>query len=261
VNGTTGVVTPGCCAEYPLGVSGIGRRRIALAVLGSLLAGSIVVAQTGKNPIGVTGLPPATTPPVERLGPGLLRVASIRVDTTQRQIVLTGRVNADVTTLEYIANTRDGHKAYETAFTLDADAYAFNTSLLLIGLDKANTRNAPRGHFDPNTPEGDKVEIFIECPKGECKRFPAERLIYDSERKQPVEAGSWVYTGSNILDDGRYLAHLDGVLVSFSHDPASVIELATGAGLSKYGSIVMNPTLGLSPGVAITMTIRALSPQ
>jgi hypothetical protein len=228
---------------------------------GCLLIASTALAQTGRNPIGVPGLPPGAPPPVERLGPSLFRVASIQVDTAKRQITVTGKVNADVTTLEYIANTASGNKAYETAFTLDTDAYAFNASLLLIGLDRSRTRNAPRGHFDPSVPEGDKVEIFIECPKGECKRFPAERLIYDNQTKQPVSDASWVYTGSLVLPDGRYLAHVDGVLVSFSHNPASVIELASGAGLSKYGSIVLNPTLGLTPGAAITMTIRAIAPQ
>ena len=226
-----------------------------------LLAVSTAFAQTGQNPIGVTGLPPAAPPPVERLGPSLFRVGSIRVDTAKRLITLTGKVNDGVSTLEYIANTSNGMKAYETALTLDTDAYAFNTSLLLIGLDQSRTKNFPRGHFDPNVPDGDKVEIFIECPNGECKRLPAEQLIYDNERKQAVSGASWVYTGSTFLRDGRYLAHLDGVLVSFSHDPASIIELGAGAGLSKYGSIVMNPSLGLTPGVAITMTIRALTPQ
>jgi len=226
---------------------------------GWLLTVSTAAAQTGQNPIGVPGLPPATPPPVERLGPSLFRVASIQVDTAKRQITVTGKVNADVTTLEYIANTTNGNKAYETALTLDTDAYAFNTSLLLIGLDRSRTRNAPRGHFDPVAPEGDKVEISIECPKGECKRFPAERLMYDNEKKQAASDASWVYTGSAFLPDGRYLAHVDGVLVSFSHDPASIIELASGAGLSKYGSIVLNPTLGLTPGATITMTIRAIA--
>jgi hypothetical protein len=197
---------------------------------------------------------------VERLGPNLFRVGSISVDVARREISIAGTVNPDVRTLEFIANARDGARAYETVVTLQTDAVTFNTALLLIGLDRTRSRNVPTSHFDPAIPEGDTVEIFIECPGKECQRMPAERLMYDQEAKRTPEGGSWVYTGSSFLPDGRYLAQLDGSLVGFVHDPASIIEYAAGAGLNRYGSIVFNPNVGLAPGTAVTMTVRALRP-
>jgi hypothetical protein len=197
---------------------------------------------------------------VERLGPTLFRVGSIQVDVARRELSVAGTVNPDVRTLEFIANARDGARAYETVVTLQTDAVTFNTALLLIGLDRTRSRNAPTAHFDPAIPEGDTVEIFIECPGKECQRMPAERLMYDQDAKRTPEGGSWVYTGSTFLPDGRYLAQLDGSLVGFVHDPASIIEYAAGAGLNRYGSIIFNPNVGLIAGTNVTMIVRAVRP-
>jgi hypothetical protein len=197
---------------------------------------------------------------VERLGPTLLRVGTIRVDTAAREMTVAGTVNADVKALEFIANARKGVRAYETAVTLDTDAITFNTALLLIGLNRARSKNAPQVHFDAAVPSGDTVDISVECPARECQPFPAERFMYDQTTKTPLSNGLWVYTGSRFLPDGNYHAQVDGSLIGFVHDPASIIEYAAGAGLNKYGSIILNPTLGLSANTAIVLKIKALTP-
>ncbi len=209
-------------------------------------------AQKPAEPKGPPG------PAVEKLGPNLLRMGTIRVDTAAREITVAGTINPDVRTLEFIANAREGVKAYETALTLDTDAITFNAALLLIGIDRSRSKNIPTRHFDPAVPVGDTVEISVDCPGRECQRFPAERLMYDLESKAPISKGAWVYTGSSFLPDGRYLAQVDGALVGFVHDPASILEYAAGAGLNRYGTIVMNPTLGLAPGTRIRLTVKAL---
>jgi hypothetical protein len=197
--------------------------------------------------------------PIERLGNNLFRVGQIRVDTANHEIAVNGTVNPDVLTLEFIANSREGMKAYETAVSLDTDAVTFNTALVLIGLDKSHARGVPEAHFDRTVTEGDPVEIWVECPGGECQRMPAERLMFDQKAQKPLSGGTWVYTGSTFAPDGRYLAQLYGVLIGFVHDPASIIEYSQGAGLGAYGSIVRNPNLGLAGGTSIKVTVKALN--
>lgn len=196
-------------------------------------------------------------PPVEKLGEYLFRVGEIRVDTAKREIVVPGIVNR-VTVLEFLANTRGGMKAYESAFTLNTDAVTFNAALVLIGLDKTRAR-VPTRHFDSMTPEGDAVEIWFECVKSECPRTRAEQVIYDKATNQAIPEGPWVYTGSTFLPSGQYLAELDGVLIGFVHSPAPIIENPRGAGLGRYGSVVLNPNLGLTSGTPIRLTVRALT--
>lgn len=225
-----------------------------------LLTPAFAIAQSQGSTPRPDGQAKPAQAAVEKLGDNLYRVGNIRVDTARGEISVAGTVNRDVTTLEFIANTRGGLKAYESALSLDTDAITFNTALILTGLNRGRVRNAPTAHFDPATPEGDQVEIYVECPGGQCQRMPAERLMFDRNTNSSPSGGTWVYTGSGFLPDGRYLAELDGVLVGFVHDPASIVEYAVGAGLNRYGSIVLNPNSGIPPGTSIVMTVKAVRP-
>jgi hypothetical protein len=228
---------------------------VATLTLIPLVGAQVPEAAPGRQQAPSANQTPAQ-PALERLGENLYRVGTIRVDTARKEISVPGTVNRDVTTLEFIANTRGGAKAYEAAITLDTDAFNFNAALILIGLNKSRARNVPTAHFDPATPDGDEVEIFVECAARECPRIPADRLMLDKATNTAASGGKWIYTGSAFLPDGRFLAQLDGVLVGFVHSPATIVEYAAGAGLNKYGSIVLNPNSGLAPGTAVVMTLR-----
>jgi hypothetical protein len=219
-------------------------------LVGLLISGGTVIAQE-----------PAPKPPVvEKLGNGQIRLGRIHVDTVKREIAVPGHMN-DVTVLEFVANTRGGLKAYESAVTLETDGITFNAALLLIGLDRANAR-VPTRHFDPEPPAGDPVELWIEWdgPGGAKQRVRVEQLIYDRSTNETMPEGPWVYTGSSFYPDGRYLADADGVLIGFVHSPAPVIESPRGAGIEKYGSIILNPKLGLAGNAPVTLRVRSLKP-
>jgi hypothetical protein len=208
---------------------------------------------------------PTTPAPVAKLGPGLFRIGEIRVDTTKHEASVPGKVNA-VQILEFVANTQGGMKAYESALTVNTNAVTFNAAMLMIGLDKEHAR-VPTRHFDPVPPKGDRVALWIDWTRRDEKiRTPVEQLLFDSESGQTVPATEWVYTGSVFLEHGmsptatRYLADIDGVLIGFVHSPAPIIENVTGAGVGRYGHIVMNPTLGLEPETPVMLTVKALGP-
>lgn len=249
---------------------GGGRRFLfcALFALAACLASSASSGQTRPQPQGLPRPQPAPAPPlpltavpkavVERLGPNLYAVGRIRVDGGKREISVTGKIN-DVTTLEFVANTANGFKAYESALTLDADAITFNTALLLIGLDAAHAR-VPVRHFDPNPPQGDPVEILVEWANGaERKRVRVEQLLFDKRTNQPLPEGPWVYTGSSFLGQ-RYLADLDGVLIGFAHSPSPIIENPGAGTVGAYGSVVLNRDV-IAPGTQVTLIVRALSAE
>lgn len=199
-------------------------------------------------------------PPVERLSDGMLRVGTIRVDMAKRELTVAGTIN-EVQVLEWVANTRNGAKAYESAMTVDTDAITFNTALLLIGLDKTRAR-VPEAHFDAKPPEGDRVEILVEWTRnGERTRVPIDRLLYDKETKQTMPSDGWVYTGSSFLFDGRFWAEADGTLIGFVHSPAPLIEQVGKGAVGRFGSIVLNPNLGLAPESPITLIVRSLAPR
>jgi hypothetical protein len=228
--------------------------RVALAVL--LIVG-VEKASAGQDPNGPITKPAA----LEKLGPSLYRLGKVRVDTTKREVSVSGKINGNVSALEFVANTLNGWRAYESAVTLDTDAITFNAALLLIGLDGTHVKNVPKFHFDPTALAGDVVAVTLTCPGGECERMPAERLMFDRGRKEAVSGGKWIYTGSGFLPDGHYLADIGAVLIGFVHDPDTIIEYSVGAGLGNYGGIVPNPNLGLAPGTNIELTVKAVTSE
>jgi hypothetical protein len=201
-------------------------------------------------------------PAVEKLGPELFRLGEIRVDTAKREISVNGFINDSVETLEFVANTQNGAKAYESALTLSTDAINFNAALLLIGLDPSRGRPSKK-QFDPTPPQGDAVEITVELrhPEGP-KIFKIEDLLYDQRTKSTLAPGPWVYTGSTMVDTGfgpKYLAELDGVLIGLMHGPQAIIDNPRNDAVNGYGSFVLNPQLRAFKGGGVTLKIKALN--
>ena len=199
-------------------------------------------------------------PLLQKTGPTSFIVNGLRVDTAKREVVADGTIN-DVTVLEFVANTRNGHKAYESAFTIDTDAVSYNTALLLIGLDPERAK-VPKQHFDATAPEGDPVEMFVEYTvAGTVRRVRVEELLFDKRTNTTMPKGPWVYTGStfvDMVDRWEFLAATDGVLIGFVHSPAPLIENPRAGAVNGYGAVVLNPNLGLSPGLPVKFTVRAL---
>lgn len=212
--------------------------------------------------------PGATAPPgIKKLGNNLVQVGNITVDTQKKELSVTGKVlpltsgpapeaNAPSPskTLEYLATSRNGMKAYESALELDTDATTFNFALIMLGLEKRRAV-LPKAHFDPAPVKGDPVEIWVEWDN---RKVRIEELLYDQKTKTVPKLGNWVYTGSVVLPDGRYLAELDGTLIGFVHDPDTVIENSTGSGIGIYGSIILNPNLQLTTNTTVKVTVKAL---
>lgn len=203
-----------------------------------------------QAPPAAASQPP--NPVVERIGKDLLRVGRTRVNTATREVSVTGTVNP-VSVLEFLANPLRGLKAYESALTLDTDGVTFNTALILTGLERTHARLTPT-----RTVDGDRVELWVDLPGPPPTRVPAERLIFDRATNREAAESAWIYTGSMFLGNGRYLPDMDGVLIGFVQNRAAIIERAETLGVGRYGSVVLNPNLGLQPGMTITLTVKAL---
>lgn len=201
-----------------------------------------------QQPPPQTGAPPA----VERLGKDLFRIGRTRVNTATREVSVVGTINP-VSVLEFLANPPRGLKAYESALTLDTDGVTFNTGLVLIGLERNNARLLPN-----KTVDGDRVELWVDLPGPPPKRIRGERLIFDRATSEESPETHWIYTGSMFLPNGRYLADIDGVLIGFVQNRAAIIERPQTLGVGRYGSVVLNPNLGLQPGMTVTLTVKAL---
>jgi hypothetical protein len=197
------------------------------------------------------------------LGNERFRVGKIEVNKREQRFTVTGRViqrEMPDNPVEYLAVVPDGYKSYETLLELDAGAREFNLACILIGLD---SRNAvlPRFHFDPEPVKGDPVDLTVSWEEGDntITRHPGEFISIDGLDKLAEE---WVYTGSVLTDKGVYLAESVGLLISFAHEPMSIIDHRTGIGIGAYGAPKINQEKIPPPGTPLTMTIsRSTTPK
>jgi len=191
---------------------------------------------------------------VEDLGEGHYRIRHIEVDKRLKRFAVPGRILRDEPPLEFLAVTAGAFKGYEALVELDANAYEFNTACILIGLDPDNGK-PPRVHFDPEPTQGDPVEIWISWDaNGETIRLHAADLVRLGEKRLP--RSDWAYTGSIVTPHGDYMAHLDGTLIGFVHDPASVIEHRAGFGIKQWGSVGPDRSLMPPVGTPLTLTVE-----
>lgn len=192
---------------------------------------------------------------VRPLGGGRFQIGSIVVDKAGARFTVPGKrmdLGSPDAPLEFVAGTRGGDKLYETLIELDADAVEFNVACILVGLDAARSRGA-RQHFDPEPVQGMAVDLFVEWREGDVtvRRSAAELIRAGSG--SPLD--DWVYTGSRVSRDGRFMAQEHGTLVGFVHAPESLIEHRTGIGLGDYGAAIVNADTAPPPGVALTFTL------
>ncbi|HEV8394080.1 MAG TPA: YdjY domain-containing protein [Vicinamibacterales bacterium] len=200
--------------------------------------------------------PPPPPSPAERIGKDLVRIGTITVDTARKEFSVGGFIN-DVQVLEFLANTKGGWKAYESAIELDTNAVNFNVSCLLIGLD--NTDAVPsKMQFDPAPPQGHPLELFVEWDEGgKPRRVRAEQLIYNRVLKETLSEGPWVYTGSVFQQKVLYMAETEGALIGFMHTVAPIIESPRPIS-GPWGDTEINPEFNLKPGTQVKLIVRAL---
>lgn len=226
------------------------------ALIGGLVVASLLAPVGAQAP-----KPPAARSPVEKLGANSYRVGTISVDTARREVSVPGTLN-EVTTVEFVANARDGLKAYESAVTLETDAITFNAALLLIGLDPARGKPSAM-QFDSVAPRGDAVELFVELPAdAKGRRVQLEEILYDQRTLKALAAGPWVYTGSTFVttEDGpRFMAAIDGVLIGLMHGPSALIDNPRNDLIGRFGSINLNPAIAKA-GMTVSLIVRALPP-
>lgn len=185
------------------------------------------------------------------------KLGAITLDPERRRFSVPGVVIRKEPPLEFLAVTKGGFKGYESLLELQTDAVGFNLACILIGLDSEKVK-APKYHFDAAPLQGDRVKLWVSWrEKGELRRLPAGQLL----KAEAMEAipEEWIYTASVFGPDGRYQADVDGTLVGFVHDPASVIEHRTGFGLNDYGSVGGSPARCPDVGTEILFIVEAVS--
>jgi hypothetical protein len=201
------------------------------------------------------------------LGGDRYQIGSVIVDRGQHRLTIPGRVLLLDRPLEYIAVTTGGHKSYESLLEVDATGSDLMLACILLGVD-ADAASRPRYQFDQQVTSGTPVDVRIAWTlDGARHEVPAAvALGLEGDAAAAAQKG-WIYTGSmKYGDTDRYAADVIGSLISFVHDPYSVIEHRQGIGMGQYGSIrggttVLPPVGSLVDVIVVVPEANGASPQ
>ena len=105
-------------------------------------------------------------------------------------------------------------REHESILVVDARPLHVYQALGLIGLAPGSPSRFDEASRKSIPPSGEPtvVEVRFRLAGGE-QTVPAEKWLLDVKTKQSPESLNWVFAGSKTLEDGRFLADLDGTVV------------------------------------------------
>jgi len=126
--------------------------------------------------------------------------------------------------LEYVL-VSSGGKLHESLLSTDIEPFHLQIALLMLGLKRSP--RPLRWQGDPDTPQGDPVDIWVMVTKnGRSDKFPAEKWITvrnQAGKFSPMEHRGFIFTGS-IVRDGVFVAQMDRSIVALFHDPTAMFD-------------------------------------
>jgi hypothetical protein len=161
------------------------------------------------------------------------KLPHVQVDVKARQVRVecnSCNVNQDVGLEFFCCET--GTNEYESVLSSRAKASHIHLGLLMIGLEPGEPVKWSEAAHKWLPPHGPPLTITCEWQKdnGQTMRVPAYRLMVSRKTKKEAPPFTWVFTGSKVMDDGKYAADAVGYLVSVLNNELTVIDIPEIAG-------------------------------
>jgi hypothetical protein len=171
-----------------------------------LVLASVACAQTTK-PAGVGKFP------------------NVTVDVQKKQVRVDCEVIQVDMRLEFFCVGPSGPD-HETLLRTAAKPSDIHTGLLMLGLAPGEPMKYSPATEKWTAPHGPPLHITIEYQKdGQTVSVPANRMIRNAETKKNPGAFTWVFTGSRVMDDGKYAADITGYVVSLVNFDLTMIDV------------------------------------
>jgi hypothetical protein len=212
----------------------MGNTSIHLLLLVALLAAAVGLPACSQEPAPAPGGPNTGNPeaPAEKIGEDRYRVGKVTVDLKAKTATCSGVVNMQKGIIEYLAIAPRG-KGHESLLALDVRPLHLQVGLILLGLE-------PKGGIfvqgDNRIPKGSPVDLWVSWSRqGKSVKVPAEEMVWNIDRKRPMDRGPWVFSGS-LVDEEGFLGDRELSLIATYRDPAAIINnaLPTGSDDSIY---------------------------
>lgn len=203
----------------------------ALACFMSLSLASTLAQDTASDPKPeatdeVSPKPVVTPPKVERVSPGVYRVADhILLDVTKREISFPAVCNQVSGLVEYALVNEKG-KTHESLFRSKVSPRNLQASLLLARVQVAtgfveNLWKEDRPKMDVSS---SRLAITVSWKDNdEVRAVPLEIMVTNSNSKKPIALGSFVFNGSRFVGN-VFMAEESGSIVAIYVDDSAMIN-------------------------------------
>jgi hypothetical protein len=191
---------------------------------------------------------------IDELGDERYQIGEIIVDRNSSEFTVPGKILHLSDALEYLAVSEGGMKDYESLLALTTSPRDFNLACILIGLDDSKSTK-PRYQFDEREAGGQSVAITLRWQvDGESRSVSGGNAMTAGDKKFGDDR--WVYLGSSTSENGlQFMADRGGTLISFVHDPYSIIDHRTGGGIGAYGLLTGDESVLPPEGTPISLTV------
>jgi hypothetical protein len=160
---------------------------------------------------------------VVELAPGLT------IDFRVPQVEIASRVILREGALELFAYAKSPTpKEHESILKTDVSPEMIHRALGLIGLSPGHTTR-----YFPETQKvrpasGDPVDVLVRYERdGRVREESACAWMRDMSTKQAMKSTSWLFSGSERLEDGAFQANIEGTVVTVVDFPSSLLSLGT----------------------------------
>jgi hypothetical protein len=233
-------------------------------------AAAAIGAPTGSASNGfadsvISNLPDST--PIREISPGVLQIADVTINPSQRTVSFPARLNLDSSPMEYFLVTSWG-KIHESVLQTSTQPYRIHVGMLLLGARGAGTNagdDGPPVTFISHPPNiripGDNlaVEVSWTNAAGAEMRRRAGAMIFNREKNSIIEQDDWAYNGSRTYEN-YFVAQSDGSIVSLVTDPAALVN-NNGPGHDNDGVWIPNATNLPPSNLTVQVTFKLIDPQ
>lgn len=197
--------------------------------------------------------------------PGIGRLPHVLVDVRNKQVRVECEALQCKAPLEFFCVIAGGSE-HESAVRTRAKPSDIHTGLLMLGLvpgEPLKFSEAAKKWFPPHGPP---VNITMEFEKdGKRVSLPAYQLMRDVKSKKPMQAQSWIFAGSRLLENGTYGADPTGYVVSIVNFEFSLLDvprLASNADetLEWEAALDLFPALGAPMTMVIEPVDKVINP-
>jgi hypothetical protein len=170
----------------------------------------------------------STTQPATAPAAGGGKLPHVQVDVKAKQVRVDAETLGVDAMLEFFAVV-SGTSEHEAVVRTPAKPSDIHMALLMIGLEPGQPVRYSESANKWLPPQGPPLRVSMEYddPKSPGKRItmPAYRWMRNTKTKREMPPMTWIFTGSKVMEDGRYAADTTGYVITVVNFDLTLIDI------------------------------------